>query len=295
MAAATSLMGADVCVVGAGPAGQLVASGLAAAGLDVMMIEAGGREASRVAGVNVGLDYPLERSRAAGIGGSSLRWMLDPGHRVRPLDRIDFQRRDWVRPSGWPLSYEDLKPYIDQAWGALGRHAGASPLLDESDPMDEVIEHSDRLVAQYYWFSPPRHFASDDPNRADSGAPLPARGQTGGARVLEALSVTDISLTEDGTSVSSLSVRDAAGRQHTVAADLFVLAAGGIENARLLLASPGRTGAGVGNEHDLVGRYFQEHPHLVVGYLVPFDCGQVAALSSWRDVDGVIIERWVVS
>ena len=39
-----------------------------------------------------------------------------------------------------------------------------------------------------------------------------------------------------------------------------VLAAGGLENPRLLLASTARRSAGIGNEHDLVGRFYMDHP-----------------------------------
>jgi choline dehydrogenase-like flavoprotein len=53
-----------------------------------------------------------------------------------------------------------------------------------------------------------------------------------------------------------------------VRAQLFVLATGGIENARLLLASNDVQAAGLGNGRDLVGRYFMEHPHLVAGALL---------------------------
>jgi choline dehydrogenase-like flavoprotein len=44
-----------------------------------------------------------------------------------------------------------------------------------------------------------------------------------------------------------------------------VLAAGGIENPRLLLASRRQQADGLGNGHDLVGRYFQDHPRILNG------------------------------
>jgi choline dehydrogenase-like flavoprotein len=55
------------------------------------------------------------------------------------------------------------------------------------------------------------------------------------------------------------------GNSITVKADTVVLAAGGIENARILLTSNGSRGRAVGNEHDLVGRYFFDHLHLTLG------------------------------
>ena len=39
----------------------------------------------------------------------------------------------------------------------------------------------------------------------------------------------------------------------------FVLCAGGIETARLLLANNRQHPNGIGNEHDIVGRFFQDH------------------------------------
>ena len=57
------------------------------------------------------------------------------------------------------------------------------------------------------------------------------------------------------------------GRTHRVRARLFVLAAGGIENARILLLSNGRQPAGIGNQHDNVGRWYMGHPRVHAGVL----------------------------
>ena len=57
----------------------------------------------------------------------------------------------------------------------------------------------------------------------------------------------------------------------SIAAKRFILAAGGIENARLLLVSNRRQTSGLGNQADQVGRFFMEHPMPVVGQLWPAD------------------------
>jgi len=65
--------------------------------------------------------------------------------------------------------------------------------------------------------------------------------------------------------IKEVSVQTLTGKQMRVAARIFILATGGIENARLLLASNRIVPAGVGNQHDLVGRFFMEHPRLLSG------------------------------
>jgi choline dehydrogenase-like flavoprotein len=59
--------------------------------------------------------------------------------------------------------------------------------------------------------------------------------------------------------VTDVSVRTLSGKRFTVRGRYFVLALGGIENARMLLLSRDIEAAGLGNGHDLVGRYFMEH------------------------------------
>ncbi|MEO6577749.1 MAG: GMC family oxidoreductase, partial [Candidatus Limnocylindria bacterium] len=71
--------------------------------------------------------------------------------------------------------------------------------------------------------------------------------------------------------VDGLALRTLTGVALRARARTYVIAAGGIENARLLLASNSRIPAGVGNGNDLVGRYFLEHPRFVGAVFVPFN------------------------
>ncbi|MFD1515514.1 GMC family oxidoreductase [Halomarina rubra] len=134
----------DVCVVGAGPAGALVADRLAKRGHDVLVLDAGPRfdgpdedrlermEAfvrsgdwrgvwemggERDAYTSEGRDYPLNHARVKGVGGSSLHWH----GMVMRLHESDFERhsRDGVGVD-WPIGYEDLRPYYAAAERELG-------------------------------------------------------------------------------------------------------------------------------------------------------------------------------
>ena len=78
----------------------------------------------------------------------------------------------------------------------------------------------------------------------------------------------EILVDAEGTQVRHLDVRNLRGKRLTVQARTYLLAAGGIENARLLLASNSVLPEGVGNRHDLVGRFFMEHPHARGGRIV---------------------------
>src|SRR3546814_7097470 len=80
-------------------------------------------------------------------------------------------------------------------------------------------------------------------------------------RIVTHATVTEIKAAESGRGIKSVEARSLGGARLSVAAKVYVLATGGIENARLLLASRSVMPMGLGNPHDQVGRYFMEHPH----------------------------------
>jgi choline dehydrogenase-like flavoprotein len=83
----------------------------------------------------------------------------------------------------------------------------------------------------------------------------------------------EIELHENGAQVVGLQLATLGGRRFQAVANAFVLAAGGIENPRLLLSSNRVEACGVGNRHDLVGRFFMDHPYFFTGYFEPSNAG----------------------
>jgi choline dehydrogenase-like flavoprotein len=110
-----------ICVVGAGAAGVALARDLMNAGRDVVLLEAGGMDyeedtQSLFEGRNVGMEYyDLDHSRLRFFGGTTNIW----GGRSVPLDPIDFEKRDWVPHSGWPITLDELQPYYRIAHDSL--------------------------------------------------------------------------------------------------------------------------------------------------------------------------------
>lgn len=251
------LFEADVAVVGAGPAGITLARALASKRLDVVLLESGGREPDGstqqlYAGEVAGIPYSLEGSRLRFFGGTSNHW----GGYCRPLDAIDFEPRDWIPHSGWPFRRDELMPYYDLASEIV---EVAPPRFEDPAYWREKTEEpmlglaTGRLRERFFQFSPPTRFAL-------RYGPALERAEN----VLVALhaNVTHIAVTPGAQAVNELAIRTLTGRAHRARARIYVLAAGGLENPRLLLISQDVVAAGLGNEGDRVGRFFMEHPHL---------------------------------
>jgi choline dehydrogenase-like flavoprotein len=256
-----SVVETTVCVVGAGVAGITLALELDKQGIDVCLLESGGfkpdeetRDLYR--GENLGLPYTFaDGSRSRYLGGSSNCW----GGWCRPLDPWDFEVRDWVRHSGWPFGLDELSPYYERTHTLLRL---GPPNFDPSW-WESSIGRADvrrlplvtgRIRDTISQFSPPARFGKL--YRADLQ-------RSSRVRVFLYANVVHIDTDPDATRVTRMQVATLSGRRISVAARHFVLATGGIENARMLLASNRVRPAGLGNDHDVVGRYFMDHPRLM--------------------------------
>lgn len=261
-----STVHADVCIVGGGPAGIALALSLADSRLSVVLLESGGTTQDPESkdlnvGVNTGLPYyDLDETRHRGLGGGSQRW----AGWCRALDRSDFESRDAVATTGWPITYDDLLPFYDEA-----------AILCEIDPVSEDRPTS-HLPAIYR-----EPFVGGDVQVATwQGSPPTKFGTVYRDDLEQAANVTVYThataievLTNDlGTDTSGVRVKSGSG-EFSVAASTVALCAGAIETARLLLASRSVHTNGIGNQNDLVGRTFMEHPHVVTArlLLIPSD------------------------
>ena len=259
------LIETDVCIVGAGAAGITIAHELGISRLKVALVESGGLGFSHgpqllYLGDNVGLpSFSTATSRFRVFGGSTTRW----GGQCRPLDPLDFEPRPWMAHSGWPFSRQHLEPYYARA--AVICHLKRSdfnPSYWNGDPDRPLPFVGNPLETRIYQFSQSRDFS----NAYGSGF---ARSQT--ANVYLNATIVEIETDAPANNIIALRAQTFNGRELRFRARTYVLACGGIENARLLLASNRVEPNGVGNHHGLVGRFFADHPFFLPGYLEPID------------------------
>lgn len=257
---------ADLCIVGSGPAGMSVACQFLDSSARVLLLEAGGDSRTEQSqdfyrGSLSGLDYPpfgLEGSRLRYFGGTSNHW----NGFSAPLDQFDLQKRNWFPYSGWPISWESIDAYYEEAGALLELgeppHANFALSSWTGKGFDLLQVEEDAITAKLWKFSTPVRFAKKYGETLRSSRNV---------QVYYNAAVTDIVLFDAHRSVATLTVTLPDRRLCRVRAKQYVLALGGMETPRLLLNCDRQIPAGVGNETGNVGRFFCEHPHLDVGVL----------------------------
>jgi len=266
---------ADVCIVGAGPAGLTLATSLGSNGRRVLVLEAGGFDATAdrqsLASGEVDSHHhaseALSLGRSIQFGGTANQWI----HRTVPWDRrlrarllpgrpIDFEHRPGIPDTGWPIDRAALDPFYERAM-AICRLADRdwTPAAWASTvrAWEFAGGRLETAVCQYGPRDVFTHQFRDDVIGSD--------------RTTLAIDVvaTTLHRATTGGEVAALQAVTPRGARIEARAKVFVLASGGVENARLLLASQGTDGAGLGNEHDVVGRYLMDHPEFRVGVIAP--------------------------
>jgi choline dehydrogenase-like flavoprotein len=264
----------DLCIVGTGPAGLAISRELSGSRFKILQIERGALTGPPAADLNPGMEFESPHFRFAlgterkGFGGMVPTWkplLPDPsrdgsyldGARYLPLDPIDFETRYWVPYSGWPITFDQMAPYYDRA-----RKLCDTESFDFLAPLPEagpapLSSPSGKLVARLDQFGPTTAFTSvplADMNKSDHVHLVT------NAAAVELISGEG---TDDG--MATISVRTPGGGSFTVRSRVVVLAGGAIENARLLLNSRAQYPTGLGNQSDNVGRFFMEHPRLLIG------------------------------
>jgi len=248
-----STLDTDVCIIGGGPAGLVVARELVARGREVVLLESGAEEPDDGAdalndGDVVGDRYAgLRVTRRRQVGGAMQSWNTlvrgAPGAKWVPLDPVDVDGR-------WPFDHATLRPYYERAQTlcGLGPYAydAASWARPETGRAPVQLE-GHGLVSRVYQLGA---------RQALLGPTLQRLRESGNATLLTRATVTR--LETEAWRVRHAVVASPDGVRRRVRARCFVLAAGAVENARLLLASG--DGTGLGDTSGLVGRGFMEHP-----------------------------------
>lgn len=279
----------DLCIVGSGPAGLTVALQFLDTRVRVCLVESGDLaprpevEALSLFENAGARRAPVEVVRARGFGGTSALW----SGRCGVFDAIDHQRRSWLPFSGWPIGPADLAPFLNRA----GRILGLGPALYSGIGRQRLLCGTDpapwdpRLLQPVIWqFSrhdlqgdaPLNDFVQDGVAGAEhigmlqhSGAPearrlgplaWPLLRAADNVAVLLNATAVSVDATANGAAAEGVTVATLDGRRARIRARRVVLACGGIDNARLLLASRDACPQGLANGQDVVGRFLTDHP-----------------------------------
>lgn len=249
------LSGADLCIIGSGAAAISLATEFIGRSQRVIMVEGGGEVAEEATTdlyrghmADGGKTHTgIHEGRARVLGGTTTLW----GGQALPLAAIDFEKRDWVAESGWPFTRDDLHPYYPRAGQIMGLRDTA---FEEDIHATFGIRRPafDPAIAEciYSRWAPEPNFSVLYRPKLDAAENI---------TLLLRANVTQIIPDASGTRIDSLELKNLSGLTRTVRARQFVVCCGGIETPRLLLASNRVIPGGIGNRHDLVGRYFQDH------------------------------------
>lgn len=253
----TETLEADICIIGSGPSGFTLAKRLSNLQKLVVVLESGDLQFSHRAqrlsrGAIIGKPYePLDICRVRRLGGATGRWGW--GGWCKTMSPEDFQVRSFLPNSGWPISFEEMIPHYRRALETCGFEGLESDTwFEKPDSATEDVCIEDAFLAPLKDFSDGwAEIRETDPKNL---------------MLLYNSTVTEILTRSSGNVVSGIEVSN--GKQmFRVNTKILVLATGGIENARLLLLSDRVHSNGIGNGHDLVGRYFMEHPRFRWGHI----------------------------
>ncbi|MDQ0562028.1 choline dehydrogenase-like flavoprotein [Rhizobium mesoamericanum] len=259
------LLRCDICIVGSGPAGATLARELSNSGLSVVLLESGGEQRNPETDAlndieNIGRprapDQWSVRNRI--LGGSSHTW----GGRCGPFDAIDFEQRDWVDHSGWPIAMHELDPYMDRSASHLGLAVGSGysdqrfwSIAGRTAPEAEVA--ANRLLPFFWQFS--RDDAESYPFEYMRFGRHIAKHLGSNVTLVTGATALRVLTNDASTKTRGLEFATSDGRKHSLVAGAVALCAGGIENARILLNSGKPDRPALGNDRDQVGRYLMDH------------------------------------
>lgn len=254
---------AEICVIGAGPAGLTLALALAELGRKVLLLEAGGldNDAARsdLAAPAAGFRYGTETEIIQNVrfGGNANAWHVrtpSDGTRVRfaAYQEADFEAREETGNWHWPFRTADLEA-AEQRAGAIWGLPPAGFRAPEGLP-----GIGDDLDNAAYQFPSARTVTQDFRERVRQSAHI----------TLLTHAVVHRLEFEGGRAVRA-HIAPGPDQAATVRAGTFVVANGALGGCRLLFNSPLASGEAPGNQGDALGRYLMDHPGVLGGVFYP--------------------------
>ncbi len=267
---ARTALDADICIVGAGPAGLALAREFIGSKATVLVLESGGLNSDTRAqelneGAVIGGPYAgLRQTRHRQVGGTAHLWNSSVGNEIGakyvPLDPCDFDELADGAHTQWPFEYHHLEPYYRRAQAVCGLGPLTYEAEDWSDDKHPLLRlNVDQLRTKVYQCGVGHLFTDLYPREI---------AQSVNITLCHHATICGLKM-QNSTQAVEAGFASLSRNQFCARAKIFVLAAGAIENARLLLLSGDGASDAPGNRYDWVGRCFMEHPRDYALTLIP--------------------------
>lgn len=261
---------ADICIIGGGVVGLSTALSLAKTNPNkkIVVLESGlekpGHGQNAAVGEIIGDAFEtLANNRIRALGGTQWVW----GGHSRPLDPIDFEKRDWIEHSGWPMSYKDFIKYIKPASEILDiDNFDWSNIHPDINYLD--ISKSEIFENCHFKLSPQVTTTNENDKGAYSVSRKKELEDQKNLEIYLDHTVLNLNFSSDKKKVVSATTSGLNGEKGSVLSDKFILSAGGIENSRLMKYWFNRSDAPNLTCYDNIGRYFMGHPHRDVAQIL---------------------------
>ena len=269
----------ELCIIGGGAAGIDIARFFDKTNRSVLVVESGGIDfepntqklyemkcigkSIRDGGYDLNphlVEQFKGECRARMFGGTTNIW----SGKWKMLEPIDFEKKDWMPNSGWSISFEELLPYykeIAQEYSVLDLNS----ILNE-DLQTEIINS---VLGKTQDIKYTIHYTEKPPLKFNTNSYKEELIKSKNVHILLNANAYKLILEDSCKGVKKLSIKTLGGKAYSVVAKVFVLACGGLENARLLLSSNKQIAAGIGNTNHLVGRFYMDHPKGKLGIVKP--------------------------
>ncbi len=239
----------DICIIGSGPAGITAALEIAKSKKSILLIEAGDfspKDITPFEAEEHGIPTHLQAHRLRMFGGTSGHW----AGWCSPLDASNFQANSFENM--WPISYEEMIPYYDEASEYLNLHSFRADQASHQRINDKIGGK------RFYFSSPVTRFGVQFKNAILKSKHI---------RFLKQATLVDFSVDQDSRVQSA--IVDIEGTRNQIKAKQYILACGGIENARLLLNFKKQNPNVFQEDGFYIGKGFMDHPHFYnVGRLI---------------------------
>ena len=258
-----SIINSDISIVGAGPAGITLAKELSKKNsIKISIIESGDLSFNlKRQKLNLGNcidfgnypheNYSITHARIRQFGGTSNVWAGWSG----PLEEEDFLQKNWIEESGWPISYNDLKPFYEQSQSILNL---SKFIYDES-------------VFKYYPKYLSKNYLKDFKNIFWQFSDPPVKFNHKYFEYFKTKENINLFLNHTITDLVKVENKITEiicyknNKEIKFRSKYFVLATGAIENASILLNFQKKNSQANYNNKN-IGKYFMEHPHCTIGY-----------------------------